>query len=797
MKKLFRFPIGIYSGIFLAFLGFSSSGCGVWGDFTTYFNLYYNLSDVYSQAEASLKEQKKGLFDLEEVAVSGNATTLFNQVIEKSSKLLQFNGESSFVDDALFMLGKSFYYMQNYQKALRKFDELLTAQPNSSLALEAEFWAAKTQLRLRNFDDGLSRLKTVKEKAIKADDGNVLTLIYIEEIKFDMSNKNYVKSIDGCKSLIAYDYDSGISAETCFQLGKLYQLTNQYKDAVQAFDDVGKYSPTFDVKFNASVEHGKALRQVDQNEAALKVFQKLKSEAKYSDKYDIIDLELGLCYINLEKYKMAMTKLQTVDTTFASSVSAGVARFYLGKMLEEKFLLYDSAAYYYKKAASGTGNPELQVKAQNKVTVFAKFTSLFEQLKEQDKLLSYLNDSLLYVKDSIKYAEDTAKANKENLEAMKLANEKKSSRGDDRGLPNQNMNMNIPGLNTAKLVAPVYPKISADSIGSVIVKTKYDLGSIYFAEFNQIDTAMYYYNDILTNYPKSKMIPQTTFALGNCYQALNNKEKADSLFNYIYENYKTESVVNSAAVKVNKPLLELNFDPGKSLFLEAETLMKKKEYLASVKGFNSVFQSHPKSAFAPKALLASGWILENELKQLDSAASIYDSIVIRYPTTAYAGSVKAKLDVYKAEMAKRKLAAKTDSLHLASDSLKLAKAKTLAAAVPDSLKNIPKAAVAAAIDSSANKDLTAAAIPEKSEDSNLNKDKDKFPSKKKRNMPSLREIEELDNINNEIATFEKQIADLKAEKAKLTEKLPKDDPKFIQAMKEYLETKANLEKLPK
>ena len=144
MKKIFRFPINIYAGILLIFISLTAGGCGVWRDFTTYFNLYYNLNDLFSQAETIINDQKKSAFELEETPVSGNASTLLNQVIEKASKLLQYNSQSSFVDDALLIIGKSFFYMQNYQKALRKFDELITAQPDSKLVLEAEFWAAKT-----------------------------------------------------------------------------------------------------------------------------------------------------------------------------------------------------------------------------------------------------------------------------------------------------------------------------------------------------------------------------------------------------------------------------------------------------------------------------------------------------------------------------------------------------------------------------------------------------------------------------------------------------------------------------
>jgi TolA-binding protein len=802
MKNLLRFQKGIYVGILIACISLTGAGCGVWRNFTTYFNLYYNLSDLYTQAEKAVKDQKRNIFDLEEIPISSNATALFNQVIEKSSKLLQFNAESSFVDDALLMLGKSFYYMQNYQKALRKFDELVVGQPNSSLVLEAEYWGAKTQLRLRNYDDGLKRLKAVKEKAIAVNDGNVLTLVYIEEIKIELGKKNYVAAVDICKSLIKYDYDSEISAETSFELGQLYLQLNQYKDAAQAFRDVNNYSPGYELIFNSAVENGRALREINENEAALKVFQRLRSEAKYSDKFDVLDLEVGLCNMNLENYKLAMTKLKYVDTAFANTQSAGIARYYLGKILEENYQLYDSASGFYKKVLGSSAPPEILAKAQSKVNVFTKYTTLVEQLRMQNKQLSYLKDSTLYVKDSIQFAEDTAKAAKEAREKiLASADNKRNNRGgadDRRGNETQNLPVNnspIPGAPSAQ--APVYPKIPIDTLNANIAKTKYDLGSLYFADLDRVDSALVYYNDILENYKNDKIAPNTLFALGNCYETMNNKQKADSIFNYIYDNYKTEPVVNSAAVKIDKPQVELNFDPGKSLFLEAEELMKKKEYMASVRGFYHIFEKHPHSAYAPKALLASGWIYENRLKSNDSAAVMYDSVISRYPQTKYALSVKAKMDFYKTEMQKMKHASR-DSLHLASDSLKT-KHPDLAI---DSLK--APSQEAASVSDSVGKTL----IADKGKTPKAREDEDLAPKKKEAvkeeqkqqkaaKRVTLGELNDLQRVNDKIAEAEKKMKELETEKNKLLDAVPGTDPQLKDAVKMLLETKANLEKLTK
>jgi len=72
---------------------FIISGCGLWGDFTTYFNLYYNTVDDFNQAEQSIYEQKRDLFSTEELPLPGTAGALLNKVVEKASKILQFHAD--------------------------------------------------------------------------------------------------------------------------------------------------------------------------------------------------------------------------------------------------------------------------------------------------------------------------------------------------------------------------------------------------------------------------------------------------------------------------------------------------------------------------------------------------------------------------------------------------------------------------------------------------------------------------------------------------------------------------------
>ncbi len=196
-------------------------------------------------------------------------------------------------------------------------------------------------------------------------------------------------------------------------------------------------------------------------------------------------------------------------------------------------------------------------------------------------------------------------------------------------------------------VKPIKSNLSEDSLKSIVVKNQLELGNLFLTEMERFDSAYYYYNYVLTYYPNTIHQANALYALGSYYLNTNQNEKADSLFNIIYENYKNESIVNAAANKLKKPLIDLDYDPAKDIYADAEQELLNNNFESSLEKFYGIYQEYPKSAVAPKALYASGWILENEMDLYDSAAVMYDTLSTRYPQSEYAVNIRPKLNTYK------------------------------------------------------------------------------------------------------------------------------------------------------
>ncbi|MCH6574816.1 MAG: tetratricopeptide repeat protein [Bacteroidetes bacterium] len=600
------------------------SGCGVWENFTTYFNLYHNASNLFDKAEKQILSQETDLFSTEPPLLPGTAKADLVKVIEKCSDLLQFNSESAYVEDALMMLGKSFYYQKNYQKSLRKFKELEESFPESSYLLESQLWIGKCQMRLKNYNDALTTLSGVRKRAVDESESDIIRESYVEEIVYKITIEDYKSEVEVANEFMDVSDDDDIKARVWYGIGQLNIKIGDTESAIIAFENVFEFSPDFDLEFDAKLQLGIALREGNRSEEALEIFSDMRDEAKYSTDFGEIDFEIAKTQHALGNIEVAVDLFTEVDTLYRNTKSSSAAKFELGQIYQYEYLQFDSAAAYYKKASTSALPKEYIKLAREKNRLFTRYLKLDNDVSKYGKQLFYsqnpdefVKDSVVYVKDSLAIAEEIS--NIKELQAIwagldslinvkdttgfyadtiravdslivsdttlvkdsliaKLQNPlpgdstfiakfdslfnsqgfKKTTAVDQKKLLQQRNQQNqlakqLPDSLKFKNNPPRKPTISEDSLRTLLAKNELELGNLFLTELELPDSAKSYYNNILTNYPNTKYYANTLYALGSYYLTIDDKERADSLFNIIYENYRNECIVNAAANKLDKP----------------------------------------------------------------------------------------------------------------------------------------------------------------------------------------------------------------------------------------------------
>ncbi|MBE2279521.1 MAG: tetratricopeptide repeat protein [Ignavibacteriaceae bacterium] len=704
-KKLLIIP---FLALFLA------QGCGVWTDVTTYFNLYFNAKELYDEAELLIITERKDIYAITEPNAPTQSITMLNKVVEKFSRLLQFHNTSSYVDNALLFTGKSFYYQRSYQKALRKFQELLAKDSESKRYTEGSFWLAKTLMALRRYNEGLLAFDETKKIATEQNNKEILTLIAIEQVRYLKSQEKFQEVVTKLKEVAELTNDNNIAARTYFELGETYLLLNNLQLAEESYRRTLDFSPEFEIEYNAMINLGKVLRIQGNLEEAMALFNNMYNQNKFSDRLDRVGLERGITQRSLGLFDDAYKTFYTLDTSYTNSVSTGAARYEMGEMFEKDYKIFDSAAVYYKKAENSASPAEYVQKIRDRGQLFKRYEKLIDDKFNYRQQMYYAENPDQYVADSLDYVVyinklsdpffelDTASIDEDvrriqmidslisaglpvpdslmnpekyiNPEEQIFEDESQLTKIDEESkLEDPNSTLNP----VEERKPPVRPLYSLDSLLTLTYSTYYALGNIHLNDFKILDSAYFYYDTILTNMQETALTPRVLFAFASYYELTGNRVIADSLFNEIYERFPNEVVANYSAQKIDKPTRELELNPAKILFMQAEQSYFEKQFLTAVGEYYSVFESHPESDLAPKALLAAGYILENELVLNDSAFVVYDTLLTKFPQNRHSAKINSKVQFYKAEL-RAKEQAKQDSIKAVQDSI---------IAVQDSIRN--------------------------------------------------------------------------------------------------------------
>jgi len=693
----------------LLFLVVALSSCGMWTDFNTYFNTYYNAKTLFDRTEEEILKQKKDIFAFREtltqgtqiispivsqptsqfgtqqlrtqsglqtgvqtgVQLSGSLSQDLTKVIEKCSKILQYETSSSYFPDALFMTGKAFYYQSEYARAQRKFIEL-AGLGNTKYRLENKLWLAKTHLQLHNFDEGLNLIEEVKEEALKEDEEKLFNDAAITRIAFFEFREEYQKAINECTNYLSVSKDDETNALVSYQLGKIYLFLNDKENALKAFVDVLKYSPTFDIEFQSRIEHARLLKGLNRVEESETELNYIRYAGKFKNYVDQVMIEIGQIYYEKNETKLAVNIFREVDSTFRMNPTSGIAQAKLGEIYKIKIRDYDSSYKYYNKVAISLAPVDIKTESNRHARDLDKYFANKKELNDLSQQLNYILNPTRYTQDSIEYdiayrqyldenrrileGQNNATNNQNQIEASSEIRRQQTLQ------QNQNVNSKDKNLTPYQLILqgkikkPERLKISADSVRTIYAKSLYGLGSLFFSELEVPDSAYFYFIKILNEYQNKSVKVQTLYTLGIYYETMKDTLKADSLFKIIYDNYEKDPLRTAAGEKLGlikkeekKALAKKDEDPAEIFYLEAEEKYYDKNYEDAIKSFREIYKNYPKSEFAKKSLTYAGMIYEKDLKMYDSAAVVYGILVKDYVGTPYANSVLPRFSEYQIE----------------------------------------------------------------------------------------------------------------------------------------------------
>ena len=615
--KSIEFP-SIRSVILCLLISLTASGlpsCSVTDFVSAYFNTYYNAQTLFAQAETEVMTQLDsrpgGRTWLGMFGIQAATKTKLESVIEKCSKLLQYHPDSKLVDDALLMIGKSYYYEDDNQQAMRKFNEIISEYPNGSCAVEARLLLAYAQYRMKAREDARNTARAVVDLAKKEDQPEMTARASLVLGQMAQEDKDYASAREYFDQAAEFGATPDQRSAASLMSAEMYRKMEKYKEAEEAYLRAQKASNTYTGEYRGRL--GALRMQVKQGrfEEALQGMRLLRADAKNKEFFGEIELEVANTYREVGDLPTAVDHYTIVDTTYPRTEISARSYFALGDLYEHTLYRYDSALVAYSKGKNEFPTGEVTPLCTHRADYLTRYFQYHNEIVKYDSVVAALSAP-----------RDTSK--RDTL-AARTADTSRTPHGPP---------------------PVVLPPISIDSANARRETAVNELAGLFYASIGLPDSAEYWYLRLAEDYPAGRAAPRALYTLARIYagrDSVGSRPVVDSLYREIIRRFPRSDFAPEARRLLGLPPEVPRIEAAERAYDHAETLMVNGDSTGAVEGFKNLARQYPGSPFASRALYAAGWIYENRLFDRDSAIASYKALMSLYPTSMYATRVAPKI----------------------------------------------------------------------------------------------------------------------------------------------------------
>jgi tetratricopeptide (TPR) repeat protein len=702
----------------LAALPLLTGGCAVWQDVTGYFNGYYNARKLFKEAVDEIKlnaatvdpnapkggpdggggdeitvedDESSAKIDplvqeqmrkdrqraqLMETGAPSTAVMKLDKVIEKCARILVDQPKSALIDEALLMMGKSYYYKREFNKAERKFKELIDKIPDSDLVPEAILWLGKTYFYADNYELADDLLHRAVNAAVDAGQPDNVAHAYFFIGKLYLAEEKKDAAVDAFRKATDYAADRDQRIEVFIALARELEKLGKKDRAADAYLKVLQMDPERNMAFIAELNYARLMRESGDLDAASNALIDVLDNPLYIEFDGKIQLEIGHLYrAYAEKYRgyndttaaealdAAVQQYRYVDTTFASKAEAADAYFALGQINEYYLDNYDKAYDNYNSAKLAFPGVTSAMQGGKRAKIFGDYRKQRRKMYDLDTLLFYVrNPDSLRIRDSLRIiidsldrmqrpaGEDLSGLNDDQRFMKRI--ERRRPHGRNTGtvkpwLGDRNMVASTvqtgdlggaSGSVSATASGPLYRRLplralSADSLEGAVAGQRMEMGWTMFDRIANLDSARYYYRAAMELLLPDSLRPQALYTLADIERTAGDTTAAREFENKLMADYPTSSYATGIMTARGVPLPPDSSSIMRREYDAAAALLENGNGARGLEELKKFIARHPSSVQALRAKAAIGLQLED--RHGEEALAMYKVMAAEHPTSPY------------------------------------------------------------------------------------------------------------------------------------------------------------------
>lgn len=368
-----------------------------WHNTTAHYNVYWNgkfsMDEGLKEYNGKVKDNYTGIlpvYNVGSLQESAQINATADRAIEKGSVAIQRHSmriaqkeHCKWIDDAYLLIGKGYFYKQEYASAKRTFEYIILTYPDEKIKFEARLWLVHTFDKQKKFSNAFNELETARIQVEKGEISKRKLLYLFQTVTANhyILAEQYNEAIPYLKNAMMVSQNAKQRNRLRFIIGQIYQKQKNLDEAAKWYMDLLKRNTTYELAFNTRINLAKCYSVggkdiIPQLERMLK--DKKNENFKDQIHYAIAEIEIKKGNLESAKKELALSVATSVDNNYQKSLSSLVLADYL---FEDQ--LYEPSQAYYDTA--------LQVLPNDYPN--------YAQIRKKGEILTNLVNNLLVVRD--------------------------------------------------------------------------------------------------------------------------------------------------------------------------------------------------------------------------------------------------------------------------------------------------------------------------------------------------------------------------------------------------------------
>ncbi len=381
----------------------------VFHNVTCKYNVYWNGNQAMKEAEKAYAKLSKDnytatlpIYNYPDKSELGPCLSHLDRTIEKSSKaihkhsmLIKGKEYVKTIDDAYFLMAKSYFYKQDYVQAQRVLNYIAHTYPKSNIRNEAEVLLARAQIRQGYYSSADELLETIRYMNEKKNKKKFAVIFNAAKAEYHLTapDGDVQEAIDYIGNALDNKPKKEFRTRLQLILGELYENLGQQAEAQKNFKAVIKKSDNYEMTFCAQMHLAANYDGSESNRNAItKQLNKMLDDKKNENYRDQIYYALSeIARIDEDQNLRIDYLAKSVAASTENNYQKTFSSIALADLYFEQNDYREAQHYYDTAMMSIPKNYPNYEQIQKKTNVLKDLVDKLDEIDLQDSLLRIAN----------------------------------------------------------------------------------------------------------------------------------------------------------------------------------------------------------------------------------------------------------------------------------------------------------------------------------------------------------------------------------------------------------------------